>query len=443
MTTYAFTSAALNYLPKVRALFASLRRHHPEFKIVLALSDRVPEGYEFDHSLIDEVIPLEQADIPDTLSWAFSHAIVELSTAIKPFVLQQLLARDDCEGVFYFDPDMVLFSRVDDLIARFKTSNVILTPHQAKPETSLQNIIDNEICSLRHGIFNLGFVGTAPTAEGRRFAKWWGDRVYAFCRDDIPNGLFTDQKWIDFAPVFFDDVHIEKSPRHNVATWNLTTRRLSGSPEGGFFVDDQPLGFYHFTGFDSGAHRVMAKINAGGNDAVEALISWYEAQTENKSGAGNSGPPWAYARYTCGTLIEKNHRAIYRNRADLRRAFPNPFDSGDGTQGYLGWLKVQGILEYPDMDDKSGPPQKLRGALSPLEPLGEPLAVNRLQVNIPDQADVLVLGKLFWVSPSYRHHVARRLSEVMRDEGVRGIMRRLWRRVFSGRGLKVPHGLSV
>ena len=30
MKTVAFTSAATNYLPKVRKLFASIRQHHPE-----------------------------------------------------------------------------------------------------------------------------------------------------------------------------------------------------------------------------------------------------------------------------------------------------------------------------------------------------------------------------------------------------------------------------
>jgi hypothetical protein len=41
----------------------------------------------------------------------------------------------------------------------------------------------------------------------------------------VANGLFTDQKWLNFAPVFFDGVSIIRSSRHNVATWNLTTRR--------------------------------------------------------------------------------------------------------------------------------------------------------------------------------------------------------------------------
>jgi len=370
MAVYAFTSAALNYWPKVRVLFSSLRRHHPEFKLVLALSDRLVADHAVEADLVDEILPLDRLGIEDETAWTFCHSIVELSTAIKPFVLQALLDRPDCEGVFYFDPDMVLFSRVDDLTAGFATHDIQLTPHQTKPETKIRNVLDNEISSLKHGIYNLGFVGVAPRVEGKAFARWWADRIYSFCRDDIPNGLFTDQRWVDLVPAFFDSVKIIRSPRHNVATWNLTTRALAGDEATGFTVDGLPLGFYHFTGFDSGAHRVMAGVNADGNSAVERIIAWYEGQTEARSGDGNSGPPWAYARYSHGQNIPRAHRVIYREREDLRRAFPNPFDAGDGARGYLGWLVTQGIIEYPDLAESDKlVPQKLRGLLQALTPI--------------------------------------------------------------------------
>ena len=38
---HVYTSAALNYLPKVRTLFSSLRRHHPEWKLHLLVADEI------------------------------------------------------------------------------------------------------------------------------------------------------------------------------------------------------------------------------------------------------------------------------------------------------------------------------------------------------------------------------------------------------------------
>src|SRR4249919_723832 len=130
MKTIAYTSAAVNYLPKVRKLCASIKRLHPEFEVVLALSDKPSAGVDFSAEPIDRVIAVEDLDIPDRTRWSFFHDIVELSTAIKPFVLKKLLAEDGVARVLYFDPDMVLFSRLDDLLAALDAANVVLTPHQ-------------------------------------------------------------------------------------------------------------------------------------------------------------------------------------------------------------------------------------------------------------------------------------------------------------------------
>lgn len=354
MKTVAFTSAATNYLPKVRKLFASIREHHPEWDIVLALADRDVGAVDFTTEPLDEVIAVEQLDIPDRERWIYFHTIVELATAIKPFVLKTLLQRPGVERVLYFDPDMVLFSRLDDLVAALDASNVVLTPHQTKPEMTLDAIRDNEISSLKHGVYNLGFLGVRPTTEGHRFAGWWADRIYHFCIADIPNGLFTDQRWVDLAPAFFDGVGILKSPRFNVATWNLTTREFAGSREAGFTVDGQPLGFYHFTGFDSGAHQVMADKNAPGNASVHGLVGWYREATRFDAQDPAAEVQWAFGHYADGSPVPQVHRRLYRARPDLQEAFPHPFRTeGDATAHR--WMTLQGPLEYPELFAKKAP----------------------------------------------------------------------------------------
>lgn len=345
---YAFTSAACNYIPKVRLLIQSLRRHHPEIRVVLALADQLSNPDMLEGEGWDEVLPIESLGIPDWQRWAFTHNIVELSTAIKPFVLSHLLARPDCKAVLYFDPDMVLFSRLDDLIQELDLSDVVLTPHQNKPESGLEQVMDNEICSLKHGIYNLGFIGVRPTPTGQSFAKWWSERVYYFCQDNIPHGLFTDQRWIDLAPALFDGVRILRASRFNVAPWNLTTRLLSGNLEQGFEVDGEPLGFYHFTGFDSNAHHIMAGKYGGRNTSIQALVDWYEQETSRLSEDPLSRQPWAYGRYSDGTPILRAHRLIYRCRHDLQRRYPDPFHA-DGSDSFAKWCQSAGLREYPEL----------------------------------------------------------------------------------------------
>ncbi|WP_370558362.1 hypothetical protein [Edwardsiella tarda] len=106
-----------------------------------------------------------------------------------------------------------------------------------------------------------------------------------------------------------------------MATWNLTTREFTVDEQGNYFVDGEPLGFYHFTGFDSGAHRIMATKNAGENSDVHKLINWYDDQTKNLAQDPLAKVSWAYGLHSDGSPISKAQRLVYRERLDLQKAF--------------------------------------------------------------------------------------------------------------------------
>ncbi len=405
---HIFTSAAVNYLPKVRTLCESIRRHHPEAVIHYALADEKPDWLQAQGEPFDHILDISTLDIPNWHTWTFKHDIVELSTAIKPFVFEHLFRQPDCTRVLYFDPDMVLFSRVDDILDALDQSNLALTPHQVKPERSHEAVIDNEIGSLKWGVFNLGFIGVRNTAEGRRFNRWWAERTYEFCRSDVPNGLFTDQKWLNFAPIFFDGVFIIRSARHNVATWNLTTRDLAGSLQDGFSVDGEPLGFYHFTGFDSGAHRVMAGKNASGNASVQELVSWYERETAASRDAPVKAWPWAFGRFSDGSVVEERHRRVYRDNPDLQYAFPDPYDNTSPGLTFSRWCATEGRLRVPHLfgggSEAGDANNARRGAMS------LPVALR--------------LAILF-LSPQQGRSLRERVMRLLRREGIAGVARRL------------------
>jgi hypothetical protein len=412
---HVFTSAAFNYIPKVRMLFQSLRAHHPEWQLHLALADEARPDIDLSQEPFDEVCTVADLDIPDWRGWAFCHTIVELATAIKPFMLARLLKLPGCKKVIYLDPDTVAFSRLDDILAALDESNIVLTPHQVTPERTLAAVMDNEICSLKHGVYNLGFVAVAATDVGHDFAQWWSQRIYHFCRADIPNGLFTDQRWIDLVPAFFTGVAIMRSSRHNVAPWNLTTRTLSLSPSSQYLVDGEPLGFYHFTGFDSGAHRIMAAKNGEGNSTVMQLVNWYAKQTEDLAHDPLAKVSWAYGCFSDGTPIKKEQRLVYRERTDLQAAFVDPFNAS----AFLVWWSTQAISEYPELFDDSKravATGKLGSVLTP--------GFRGRQVDVQWGS----VGKLIQrsiASPSTALHIAKRSWEVLKTEGTAGIKRRL------------------
>jgi len=346
---HVFTSSGPNYVGKVRALCQSLREHMPEVAIhwlIADLRDGSPVGLQ-DCKSIDEVMFVDDFNGYNDRTWLFQHDIVELSTAIKPEAALSLLARDDCELLLYFDPDMVVFSQLDDLVDQLRSASVVLTPHILKPEKEPKAVLDHELSSLRHGVFNLGFFGVRKGQEGKAFLDWWRDRCRTFCTGDWREGIFTDQKWINFAPIFFPNSTILRSSRFNVAPWNINQRQLDGTFDEGFLVDGQPLGFYHFTGFDRGAHEQVIHEYANGNAAAYMLMQWYRERTRYLTPERDLA--WSLGHFDDGQEVTADHRRIYRLRTDLQTAFPNPYLTSEHEACYQKWFRLTAPVEHPEL----------------------------------------------------------------------------------------------
>lgn len=334
-SVHAFTSITSNYLPKARVLAESVKRVNPEVKFHLLLSDDLPDGFNLDEEHFDNIIYAESLPIKNAKGWIFSHSVVELCTAVKGLGVEYIFDTEKADKVFYFDPDIAVFSRIEDLCDNLESSDIILTPHQTTPESSIEAIMDNEMASLKYGVFNLGFLGVKNSDEGRRFSRWWRDRLLSFCHDDLERGLFTDQKWVNLAPCFFKNIGVIHSPAFNVATWNISTRTVKGEPPYDLTVNGEPLGFYHFSGFDSGAQEIMLKKYAANSPVLFDLRKWYIEKCKEHGQENLGAIPSKYHAYEDGTVITKAERLLYRQRLDLQRAFPDPFLSS--SESYQNW----------------------------------------------------------------------------------------------------------
>ena len=214
----------------------------------------------------------------------------------------------------------------------------MLTPHQTEPNTTELAIGDNEMTSLQYGIFNLGFVAVRNDRNGHGFAEWWAGMLYRACYDEVERGIFTDQKYCDLVPALFDRVEVERDPGYNVASWNLSRRKLRFGPDGMLWSSGSPLKFYHFTKIGR-VGDFMTQRYALDNVEVYELVNWYKRELVLQTVPEADQHRWVYGYFSDGTPIPKPARVLYRRRADLVRAFPNPFDASQG--GYLAWLRAE------------------------------------------------------------------------------------------------------
>jgi hypothetical protein len=337
-----FSSFTFAYLPRARVLLRTLKAAHPDWEICAlvvetaaaaarpGLAAWVAEGLaEF-----DRVVFAHELGPPRFAAWMFRHDVVEACTAMKGRMLRHLL--DGGAGaVIYLDPDIAVFHPLDSVLAALGHAAIVLTPHQTQPNERWAAIADNELGALRHGVFNLGFLAVRNDPVGNRFALWWDGLLCQACYDEPDSGIFTDQKYCDLVPAFFAPIHILDDPGCNVASWNLSRRRLAIAPDGTIRVNGAAtLKFYHFTKINTDGD-IMTERYSGGNIAVHEIWEWYRHEIRRLEPA--ACPDWSYGRFADGAPIPRAARLRFRRAPDLLERFADPFASGDDS--FQDWLR--------------------------------------------------------------------------------------------------------
>ena len=340
----AGTIVAKNYVAYARAWARSLRERHPDARVVVLLTDRNdgtldPAAEPFD------LVEVEDLGIPGFASMAFRYDVMELSTAVKPAFLEHLLATGDEEAALYFDPDILVLSPLDPMLGALGRANVVLTPHALAP-VPVDGKRPSEAAFLVSGTYNLGFIGVRRSDESARMLGWWKDRLVRGGASAPEKGLFTDQKWIDLVPAFFDGVEILRDPTLNVAYWNLHERGEITRSGASFLVGGAPIGFFHFSGFVPDRPELVSKHQDRfrAEDLSEAARELFAAYGEAIRREGHEGArslPYAFGKFSDGEPVPRAMRAAFRAAESEGLAWSDPFDPGEGA--FREWALKPGV----------------------------------------------------------------------------------------------------
>ena len=212
-----FTIVSRNYAAQAATLMQSLAAQEPKARrVVVATDGPIPQL-----QALAEVIDAAELDVPYRAMSVYYDAL-ELNTAVKPYVFKRFLAETSVKSATYLDPDIVVFRPLKRVREGLKRAELVLTPHLTRPLLGVA--LPNDQAILRSGSFNLGFCSMRAAERTRDLAAWWADRCEFDCRVDLPDGLFTDQRWMDLAPGFVDSLDVVREPGLNLAYWNLEGR---------------------------------------------------------------------------------------------------------------------------------------------------------------------------------------------------------------------------
>lgn len=314
-----FTSICANYLHKARTLADSVKQHMPDATFLVCLVEREVKP-EFAHSTFDRIVLARDAWEGDFDRFIFKHAIVEASTAVKGQFFRYLYREYPDETQFvYLDPDTFVYSDLIEIRTLLQDRPIILCPHLLHPGN-----IAMELSCTMHGVYNLGFLAVNNSAEAKSFIDWWALRLSKYCYDDIPAGIFTDQRWIDLAPCFFD-VHICKHHGYDFAIWSMLNCDFT-CENGDYRISGEPIRFIHYSSYGPGAEYWMNEWLPKGPHPFRDLYAAYGKLHDANDADGISKTPWSYGCYQNGEAIDNRVRVGYRScEAAVEALTQNPF----------------------------------------------------------------------------------------------------------------------
>ena len=268
------TIATASHVPTACAALRSFAMHAPGSEMVLLLvepdRDVRADGI---HTLgVQACMP---AAAFDPMRARYSDA--ELCFALKPHLLGALIGQGFGQ-VHYVDADCRAFGALDPLIDELSAADVLLTPHVLEPIPD-DGLTPSALTVLRAGTFNAGYIGLRDTDGGRAFTRWLGEMTRRQAHNQPAKGMCGDQRWLDLVPALFPGTRICRRRGANVGYWNLHERTLARRADGSYTAGDEPLMFFHFSGYDPARpsqlsrHQNRHSLVAGG--PLQELVDAY------------------------------------------------------------------------------------------------------------------------------------------------------------------------
>jgi glycosyltransferase involved in cell wall biosynthesis len=355
----AGTIVARNYLAHAVVLGTSFLEHHPQSDFVTLVID----GTADDRASFD--VP-GRVLVPDDLGLAAGeweqmagiYSLIEFATALKPAFLRHLLTsrldEDTNAAVCYLDPDIEVYRSFADVAELAEQAGIVLTPHVLHP-LPRDGCLPDERMLMLAGLFNLGFICVSRRALP--FLDWWHERLRLDGVVDLPNALFTDQRWVDWVPSLFS-CHVMDDHGVNVAYWNAHERPLERAEGTTILAAGEPLKFFHFSGYDidepwrlSKHARDRPRCTLGGSPLLADLCNAYAAALEAAGHREHREQPYRLGTTATGLVLTPLVRAAYRAELVAARSNgaplpPCPF-AADGGVAFEEWLTAP-VTGAPD-----------------------------------------------------------------------------------------------
>jgi hypothetical protein len=345
MSTDFLTVATVDYTPQALATLRSARRHGSHASYNYFALDATPESLlqlrdilGDDAAWINLFGPYDLRYERDRFLASFAYYNpFELACFSKylaaAHVMQSPGAADVC---VYADSDILFFGNIAQACAAIGDNAALVTTHQLGPAPDA-----DEMEHLQLGWLNAGFFCLRRAhPDMSRILDWLIERISRRGFSAPQHGQFVDQVWLSSMVFTFPGtVAFSTHPGMNVAYWNLDERPLRKTG-GDFSVGDEPLLFFHFSGFVPYNREKLSKHAGNAVEPGSALDAVCEAYRDAlQIASASSGASKTLARIACNRAHLKARLAAGIARHGEKAAIA-------GNTGLAGraWRKIRAVF---------------------------------------------------------------------------------------------------
>ncbi len=262
------------YLTRGIALYRSLARTNSDFTLFVVCLD------EDSLKLLDALaepsirsIPLAEIEATDPEFYATkqTRGVVDYYFTLSPVLpLHILRTHPEIDIITCLDADLIFYANPDILYEELGDGAVFIVPHRFADHLKWR-----EQC----GLYNVQCQMFRNDARGLACLNWWRERCVEWCRNELVDGKYADQKYLDEFPRRFDGVVVSQVKGAGLAPWNWMRYDIDIADAGKPTVDGEPLVFYHFQGVKLlSRHLVMNNMGYYGRVMPRKLRYWFYAR---------------------------------------------------------------------------------------------------------------------------------------------------------------------
>jgi hypothetical protein len=272
-----YTVCSLNRLGQILVLSKTFLKHNQDYKFFACLVDEIDDRFDPQLYSFIEFIPFSSLPLTNKQELSDKYDIFELSCASKAFFGNYLIQNFNPEILIYLDTDICVYDNFLPVEQQLLEYSILITAHFSMPVPDDGKYpLERDV--LNSGLYNGGFFAIKNNDEARSFFKWWQERLFTQGFNNVCEGMMVDQLWLNLVPIYFANSKVFNHPGCNLAYWNLPERKLE-LWNGKYFVNGQPLIFFHFSGYRIDHPKRLSghqnRINESDNSFVNQIIEEY------------------------------------------------------------------------------------------------------------------------------------------------------------------------